>query len=106
MAGAAEYYPSQVECQKKGCPRDAFLGLAEDGYVVGVPAGNYTKSVKNKKYAIAGVNLLRDEPQLCNNISEMWRKLMLDEKDKEKNHNNQLEVVAALWKNGDIKPIV
>ena len=28
---------------------------------------------------------------------------MRNEPDKNKTHNNQMDVVAALWKNGDVK---
>jgi len=31
---------------EKGCPRDAFLGLCDAGCVIGIPSGNYTKSIE------------------------------------------------------------
>jgi hypothetical protein len=45
--------------KKKGCPKGTFLGLCEEGLVKGIPKGNYTKSVKNKKYAIKAVTVLK-----------------------------------------------
>ena len=96
----------EVASQDKDCPRCAFLGLAEDGLIVGIPSGSYTRSRDNKRYAIEGVKLLRKEPDLCDNRSEMWRRIMRNEPDKNKTPNNQMEVVAALWKNGDIKDSV
>ena len=70
---------------------------------MGISSGNYTNSRDNKRYAIAGVDLLRNEPDLCGNVKEMWRRIMCNEQDKDKKHNEQMDVVAALWKNGDIK---
>lgn len=34
--------------QEKGCPKNTFLGLCEEGLVKGISKGNYTKSVKIK----------------------------------------------------------
>ena len=45
-------------------PRCAFLGLAEEGLVVGIPQGKYTNSADNKRYAIRAVELLRAQPHL------------------------------------------
>ena len=99
---AKEVFPDKPASQDKDCPRSAFLGLAEDGLIVGIPSGNYTKSQDSKRYAIAGVDLLRKEPALCDCPRKMWYRIM----GKNKKHNNQMEVVAALWKNGDIKDSV
>ena len=49
----------------KGCPKDAFLGLCEAGLVKGVPKGNYTRSRKNKEYAIKAVRILEGYPALA-----------------------------------------
>ena len=41
--------------QIKGCPKNAFLGLCEEGLVVDIEKGYYTErstSHKNKDYAI------------------------------------------------------
>jgi hypothetical protein len=43
----------------KGCPKNAFLGLREEGLVKGVPAGKYTRSDRNKQYPINAVELLK-----------------------------------------------
>ena len=67
---------------------------------------------RNKIYALAGVALLREVPDLCNNKSRMWRivremwRIMRAEAEQmktPKNHNNQMDVVVALWKNRDIR---
>ena len=43
QSALANYFPSESESWKKGCPRNTFLGLCEEGRIVGVPKGNYTK---------------------------------------------------------------
>jgi len=48
----SEIFGKGTSSQKKGCPRGAFLGLCEDGKVLGIPPGKYTSSTKNKSYAI------------------------------------------------------
>ena len=56
---AEEIIPSAEKSRKKDCPRYAFLGLAEEGYIKGIPCGSYInsddeknkKNKKNKKYA-------------------------------------------------------
>ena len=94
--------PDQKESRKKGCPRNAFLGLAEDGVIVGIPFGDYTNSIKSKMYALAGVKLLRKKPHLSNNPSKLWRCVMR-KLNTRKVHNNQMDVVVALWENSDIE---
>ena len=109
---AAEKKNLSVEGQKKVCPRCAFLGLAEEGYIKGIPCGSYInsddeKNKKNKKYALAGVILLRGYPNHRINKARMWRsiqnmwRLMRDDSIA-KHHNNQLDVVVALYENGYI----
>ncbi len=41
---AEKEFKNNVASIKKSCPKNAFLGLAESGFVVGVPKGSYTKS--------------------------------------------------------------
>src|SRR5687767_12681354 len=51
-------FPQSASLQEKSCPRGAYLGLCEEGLVVGVPAGSYTQSSNNKGYAVRAVDLL------------------------------------------------
>jgi len=39
----------------KGCPRGAFLELCEAGMIKGIASGKYTRSKRNKEYAIDAV---------------------------------------------------
>lgn len=81
---------------KKGCPRNTFLGLCEEGLVKGIPKGNYTTSIKNKGYALEAIELLRSNKELSNNPRKMW--IMIN--GEEKTPNNQMEVVCELYKEG------
>lgn len=84
---------------RKGCPRNAFLGLCEAGKIKGVRPGNYTKSKKNKKYAVKAVEILQKNSALCSNKSKLWRKVMEKIGEKiSKSHNGQMDVVVSLWK--------
>lgn len=85
--------------QEKGCPRNTFLGLCEEGLVKGVPKGNYTNSVKNKEYALKAIEILKWQKTTTFSQKELWEKLVLGEKK----HNSQMDVVLALWKNDLIK---
>ena len=83
--------------QKKGCPRNAFLGLCEEGLVRGFSKGPYTRSRKNKEYALRALALLRNRQNLANDAGELWRGVL---NGQEKQHNSQMDVVIALWNNG------
>lgn len=78
----------------KGCPKSTFLALCEKGWVQGVPKGSYTKSTKNKEYAIAAIELLRNKPSI-NSSTELWKQIVKGTKV----HNGQMDVVLTLWKN-------
>ena len=82
--------------QEKGCPKNTFLGLCEEGLVNGIPKGNYTKSIKNKKYAIKAVTVLKQNTQTTFSPKELWDKLELGDK----RSNSQMDVLLALWEHG------
>ncbi|WP_248548621.1 DUF6979 family protein [Paenibacillus odorifer] len=94
-----ELFGENTHNQKKGCPKNAFLGLCEEGLVRGVPKGNYTyrSDSLNKAYAVEAVELLRGNPLLANDKNGLWKKVMRGVK---KQHNSQMDVVLALWGNG------
>src|SRR4051812_7017935 len=77
QAAAERTFSGQIASQKKGCPKGAYLGLCEEGWVVGVPRGRYSAGVDNKAYAVAGVQLLIHEPELVEaGAAELWRRVM------------------------------
>ncbi|MBM4306311.1 MAG: hypothetical protein FJ123_06185 [Deltaproteobacteria bacterium] len=88
-------FPISISSQQKGCPKTTYLGLCEDGLIKGVPPGKYTRSSKNKCYAVDAVKLLKQEPTLADDQEMLWSKVVKGEKKKP---NNQMDVVISLWK--------
>ena len=88
-----EQFPNQIESQKKGCPKSAFLGLCEDGFVKGVPVGNYTRRTLNKSYAVKAVSILKANRNSSINSKQLWELVMDGES---KTPNLQMDVVLAL----------
>jgi hypothetical protein len=88
-------FPESVSLQAKGCPRNAYLGLCEEGLVSGVPAGKYTRSVKSKRCAVEAVGLLKFDRSLADNASALWHRVAGS-----KAHNSQMDVVIGLWRAG------
>ncbi len=82
--------------QRKGCPRNAFLGLCAEGKIKGIQTGDYTKSKKNKEYAIKAVQILQEIPALSFDPKALWNRVV--ESDY-KVHNQQMDVVTSLWNN-------
>jgi hypothetical protein len=97
VRAAVETFGRGTTSMEKSCPRDTFLGLCEEGLVKGIPAGSYTRSVKNKRYALNAVSLLKNNPELAHNAKKLWKMVMAGE---DKSHNAQMDVVTALWKAG------
>ncbi|TRY22277.1 hypothetical protein FOI68_22600 [Brevibacillus sp. LEMMJ03] len=89
----SEIFGEGTHGQKKGCPRNAFLGLCEEGLVRSVSPGKYTKSEDNKAYALQGLTLLKQNPSLAESPSALWKATGI-----KKSHNNQMDVVISLWK--------
>jgi hypothetical protein len=87
-------FPDSPAYQKKGCPKSAFLGLAEAGHIAGVAPGKYTSSTENKRYAIEALRLLQRERDLAGKPEELWRRAARSATIK---HNEQMDVVIGLW---------
>ena len=90
-----EMFGANSSSQRKDCPRNAFLGLCEEGLVRGVPSGKYlTKpNNKNKAYAVEAVRLLKVNPELAKDKKRLWSEVVQEIKE----HNSQMDVVLALW---------
>jgi len=95
-----KYYERKSSSFNKGCPKNAFLGLCEEGLIVGIGPGKYTKSKKNKAYAVKATEYLKQDPGLAKNIEELWE-MATDRIGKV--HNSQMDIVVALWKKNLIK---
>ena len=103
---AQRIFPNQESSQEKSCPLCAFLGLAEDGFIKGIPPGQYIHSTKkmSKQYAILAVEVLREMPYLCDAPrTKLWDCVMQRVRGRKKAHNNQMDVVIGLWKSGYIE---
>jgi uncharacterized protein YegP (UPF0339 family) len=93
---ALETFPDSESSRKKCCPKNAFLGLCEEGLIRGVSAGGYTESKDNKRYALNAVSLLKKNPNLSKNENVLWEKI---QGNNAKKHNAQMDVVITLWDN-------
>jgi hypothetical protein len=94
---AGEIFGAGTSSARKGCPQNAFLGLCEEGLVKGIPGGQYTRSLKNKQYALDAIAVLRRNPELATDPDALWNSVMGNER---KTHNCQMDVVVALWERG------
>ncbi|MFW6030937.1 MAG: DUF6979 family protein [Halanaerobiales bacterium] len=80
---------------KKSCPKNAFLGLCEEGLVKGISAGDYTRSKKNKRYALAAIKLLRQNNKI--EPLKLWKQVIQSLDIGEISHNYQMDVVLGLF---------
>ena len=64
-----------------------------------VKPGKYTRSQKNKAYALSAHTLIKENPKLLMN-KELWS-LVIGNSDKQ--HNSQMDVVTSLLIDGVIK---
>lgn len=96
---AKEVFPDSASSREKGCPKSAFLGLAEEGLLRDILVGNYTRSKDNKRYALDAVSVIRANFNITHDAKELWQTVINGE---DKAHNYQMDVVLALWGNGDI----
>jgi hypothetical protein len=96
-AAAIERFKPGGRSIDKACPRNAFLGLCEEGLLKGVQPGTYTKSALNKKYAVQAVKILKEKRQPITS-RELWNGVLQNlGADLFKRHNSQMDVVLALW---------
>ena len=93
----SKYFPVHSSSWKKGCPRNTFLGLCEEGKVKGVSKGKYENSKKNKEYGLGMLKILKQNPDLIEHKILLWKKTV---GGSNKTHNSQVDVVIALWESG------
>ncbi|MGC1203746.1 MAG: hypothetical protein WA839_02540 [Flavobacteriaceae bacterium] len=94
-ARAAKEIFETKSSQEKSCPKGTFLGLCEAGLVKGISKGEYTKSIKNKEYALQAIEILKWADNKIFTPKELWTELNLGDK----RSNSQMDVVLALWNN-------
>jgi len=90
----AAYFPHSESARNKSCPRAAFLGLCEIGVVKHIPPGHYTRSQKNKQYALKALACLEKDESLRNQKDILWSKVL---NGKPRKSNEQMDVVVSLW---------
>jgi hypothetical protein len=88
------------DSRKKGCPKETFLSLCAEGLVEGIPKGNYTNSKVNRHYALKAIQVLKDNPENEYSKLDLWNEVIRELEVKgDKVHNQQMDVVLALWNN-------
>ena len=92
-------FPNSESSRTKSCPRSTFLGLCEAGYVSGVEIGTYTRSKKNKAYALSAIEFVAENPRLLTDEKSLWSMVVYPS---DKKYNSQMDVVISLWNNGHI----
>ena len=92
----SEIPPKSKSSINKGCPKNAFLGLCEEGKIKGVSRGSYIKSQKNKNYALDALSILEKDPSSSWTPISLWGKI----ENGGITHNNQMDVVIALFQEG------
>lgn len=90
---ARQFFPESESSRKKACPKNTFLALCQEGLIIGVKPGNYTKSLDNKRYAIEAIEVLRKHGDLSE--TQLWNSITKDNENKK--HNQQMHVVRALF---------
>ena len=91
---AQEVFPHAQASREKGCPKNTFLGLCEEGLVEGSSVGKYTRSKLNKQYALKALGLLQNNTNLSSDTDVLWMLVVQNKKS-----NSQMDVVTALWNN-------
>lgn len=87
-------FPASPDLQTKGCPKNAFLGLCNNGLVSGVPAKQeFTEQNKNALYACKAIELLKQNKYLTTQPVLLWKKTV----GNTKSSNSQMDVVISLW---------
>ncbi|HDR2788423.1 MULTISPECIES: DUF6979 family protein [Enterobacter] len=99
-----EAWSQAVAGKEKACPKSAFLGLCQFGWVKDVPAGEYlsTRALAgpNKDYTIRAAQLLLAEPDADYTPQALWTLSIADCSQLPANHNQQMNVVLALKEAG------
>lgn len=95
QTAANKCFGESTSAADKGCPKNAFLGLCEEGLIEGIEPGSYTRSKKNKQYALKAVEILKRFPSSAIDPKQLWDLVL---PGKIITHNSQMDVVLSLRK--------
>jgi uncharacterized protein DUF6979 len=84
--------------RQKNCPRATFLSLCQEGWILGIGAGNYTRARENRLHATEAVRKLVLNPGLAARGPKYLWELVVGGADTE--YNDQMHVILALWDRG------
>lgn len=92
--------PTTDSMRKKGCPKHAFLGLCHAGALTcfkQIGEAN-THPNRNAQYAVLGWELIKHDHKLSLSPNMLWQRVLSDlHLPLEKRHNQQMNIVCALW---------
>ncbi len=97
---AAEVFPHSKSARIKGCPKNAFLGLAAAGHLRGIAP--FAHRSKNGAYAChaAQVLLALNPDTPLPDAKTLWLTVMQDIGQIDKQPNSQMDVTLALYRMG------
>ncbi|CAM3997855.1 hypothetical protein DEMA109039_03060 [Deinococcus marmoris] len=80
----------------KGCPKAAFVGLAEHGYVRGFTASSDRPMRENARHALCAYRLYVADPSLLDRKALWWQAVAAERGISRKSQNGVLDVMTAL----------
>ena len=105
ITAADGIFPSAPASRAKVCPREAFIGLCTAGFVVGIAAQPNEAKPRPNRYARTAAELVIDRPELARESKlKLWKRVLsVLQADADKKHNQQMDVVVALFSEGLLK---
>ncbi len=89
--------------KEKPCPNMALLSLYEEGIIQNNPNITFCKTASsspNKRYILYGLYILQNYKKHYKFKSEIWQDILsLDKSSLNKEHNSQVDVLIAVWRN-------
>ncbi|GAB7217744.1 DUF6979 family protein [Dickeya oryzae] len=93
--------------KEKSCPRSAFLGLCEDGWIKGISDFSYFKKRSpNKCYAVSAAKFIFEYEKDNITPTALWKIIIEKFPNEAKEHNQQMSVVLSLKAYGYLKRVV
>ncbi|WP_179038531.1 DUF6979 family protein [Limnobaculum xujianqingii] len=88
-------WDNAVKGYEKGCPKSAFLGLCNQGYILNVVNNKKEEITDNGRYAITAADIIFLYPNTTYTASKLW-KAVGEKTARPETHNGQMHVVLAL----------